>query len=71
MMPQVKSWADDLRAAFGAALIDAELRKSGYFASEGGRTIDTRKPLGASVIAASDMVLGPAPVVASGKRHAR
>lgn len=42
-MPNVKRWADDLRGAFGAAEIQAALKSQGYYASEGGRVIDTRK----------------------------
>ncbi len=45
-MPQVKRWADDLRAVFGAAEFDAGLRQFGYLADEGGRRIDTRKEPG-------------------------
>lgn len=41
-LPTVKAWADQLRAAFGAADFDAGLRQFGYFASEGGKTLDTR-----------------------------
>lgn len=42
-MPSVKCWADDLRAAFGAAEMQEALKSQGYYASEGGRVIDTRK----------------------------
>lgn len=42
-MPTVKAWADDLRAVFGAAEINAGFKSLGYFASEGGRVIDTRR----------------------------
>lgn len=42
-MPNVKRWADDLRAVFGAAEIQEALKSQGYYASEGGRVIDTRK----------------------------
>lgn len=42
-MPSVARWADDLRAAFGADEFNAGLRSQGYYASDGGRTIDTRK----------------------------
>ena len=56
-MPMVKTWADDLRAAFGAAEFDAGLRECGSFACEGGRTLDTRKPLGTTEIPASALVI--------------
>ena len=56
-MPTVKAWADDLRAAFGAAEFDAGLRTLGYFAQENGRTIDTRKPSGGTEVQASAMVI--------------
>lgn len=42
-MPSVKRWADDLRAAFGATEVQEALKSQGYYASEGGRVIDTRK----------------------------
>ncbi len=42
-MPTIKRWADDLRAAFGAAEVQDALKSQGYYASEGGRVIDTRK----------------------------
>lgn len=42
-MPTVKLWADDLRAVFGADEMRDALKSQGYYASEGGRTIDTRK----------------------------
>lgn len=58
-MPSVKRWADDLRAAFGADEMQAAMRSQGYYASEGGRTIDTRKPTNGTLVAASDMVIGP------------
>ena len=70
-MPTVKRFADDLREAFGAAEIDAALREQGYYASEGGRTIDTRKPLGSREIAATDMVIGPAPAIDTRVRRGR
>ncbi len=58
-MPTVKRWADDLRAAFGADEMQAAMKSQGYYASEGGRTIDTRKPIGGTLISAADMVIGP------------
>lgn len=42
-MSNVKRWADSLRAVFGAAEIQEALKSQGYYASEGGRVIDTRK----------------------------
>ena len=68
-MPTVKRWADDLRAVFGAADIQAAMRDLGYYASEAGRTIDTRKPLGSVEVVAT-----PAPgvvVVTTGAARGR
>ena len=56
-MPTVKAWADDLRGVFGAAEFDAGLREGGFLAIEGGRTVDTRKPLGSIEIPASALVI--------------
>lgn len=58
-MPTVKRWADDLRAAFGAAEFDASLRGQGYYAREGGRTVDTRKEKLSVGVTADAMVIGP------------
>lgn len=41
-MPTVAAWANDLRAVFGTDEINDALHRHGYYASEGGRTIDTR-----------------------------
>lgn len=56
-MPNVKRWADDLRAVFGAAEIDAALRAQGFYASEAGRVLDTRTPLGSREVCAAQMVI--------------
>ncbi len=58
-MPQVKRWADDLRAVFGAAEFDAGLRQFGYLAEEGGRRFDTRKEPG--LVAVIPVLPMPAP----------
>lgn len=42
-MPTIKRWADDLRSVFGAAEIQEALKSQGYYATEAGRVIDTRK----------------------------
>lgn len=71
-MSTVSAWADDLRAVFGVAEMNEALRKSGYMASENGRTIDTRKLLAGVEISARDMVIRPLPdVVASPIAKAR
>lgn len=57
-MPTVARWADDLRAAFGADDFNAGLRSQGYLASEGGRTIDTRKLKLGEGIPLSRLVVG-------------
>lgn len=66
-MPTVKRWADELRAVFGAAEVQAGFKSQGYYASEGGRVIDTRPARGA-MVSVADMVLAlpdaePAPMV--------
>ncbi len=58
-MPTVKRWADELRAVFGAGEVQAGFKALGYYASENGRTIDTRKPSGGTLVSAADMVIGP------------
>lgn len=58
-MPTVKRWADDLRAAFGADEIQAALKSQGYYASEGGRTVDTRVVKFSEGIPVSQLVVGP------------
>jgi len=60
-MPNVKRWADDLRDVFGVEEMNEALRKSGYMAREGGRTIDTRTLLAGAEISAAQMVIGPLP----------
>lgn len=52
-MPTVAAWANDLRAVFGTAEMQTALRDLGYYASEGGRVIDTRKLLGSTIVTAS------------------
>ena len=64
-MPTVKRWADDLRAVFGHAEMQAAMRDQGYFASEGVRTIDTRKPAPGTWVTP---VLPPPVVVVGAKR---
>jgi hypothetical protein len=49
-MPQVKAWADELRSVFGVDTINAGLRQHGYYASEGGVTVDTRKEKGGTAV---------------------
>ena len=57
-MPFVARCADDLRAAFGVDEFNAGLRSQGYYASEGGRTIDTRKLKLGEGIPLSRLVVG-------------
>lgn len=70
-MPTVKRWADDLRGAFGVQEMNEALRKSGYFASENGRVIDTRTLLGGAEICAAQMVIGPLPDIVVGAKRGR
>lgn len=58
-MPTVSSWAEDLRAVFGRDEMQATLREQGYYASEGGRTIDTRKLKLGEGLSVSMLVIGP------------
>ena len=60
-MPTVKRWADDLRAVFGHAEMQEAMRTQGYLASEGGRPIDTRKPMPGTWV--SPALSGPVIVV--------
>lgn len=62
-MPTISALANDLRAAFGTADFDAGLRAQGYYAREGGRTIDTRKTILGEGIPVSRCVIGPPPVI--------
>lgn len=70
-MPTVAAWADDLRAAFGVEEFNAALRKSGYFASENGRAIDTRTLMYGAEISARDMVIRPLPELKVIAKHGR
>ena len=63
-MPLVTAFVDDMRAAFGKDVIDAQIRKAiveglpTFFASEGGRTVGVPLPaLQGTVISAADMVI--------------
>ena len=58
-MPTVSFWAEDLRAVFGRDEMQATLREQGYYASEGGRTIDTRKVKLGEGLPVSMRVIGP------------
>lgn len=58
-MPTISRWTDDLRAAFGRDEMQAALREQGYYASEGGRTIDTRKLKFGEGLPVSMLVIGP------------
>lgn len=44
-MPTIQRWANDLRSVFGVADMDSAMRQYGYYASEAGRVVDTRKPV--------------------------
>ncbi len=62
-MPTVAGWANDLRAVFGSDEINDALRQSGYYASEGGRTIDTRPRMRPSrEVSLADMVVIKSPL---------
>jgi hypothetical protein len=58
-MPTVKRWADDLRAVFGADEMRDALKSQGYYASEGGRTVDTRTVKLSEGVPVSHVVIGP------------
>lgn len=61
-MQTVGVWADALRAVFGADDFNAGLRQFGYFAREGGRTIDTRKlKLGVGIPVSALVISLPSP----------
>ena len=61
-MPQVTAWIDDLRAAFGAEAINAQIRAgmSGlptFHATEAGHSVGTPAPMRGTEISAAQMVL--------------
>lgn len=58
-MPIVSAWTNDLRAVFGRDEMQTALREQGYYASEGGRTIDTRKLKLGEGLPVSMLVIGP------------
>jgi hypothetical protein len=72
-MPTVAGWANDLRAVFGTDEINDALRQAGYYASEGGRTIDTRprnRPMREVSVAEMVVIKTPCPTKA-GSGNAR
>lgn len=68
-MPTISRWTNDLRAFFGHDEMQTALREQGYYASEGGRTIDTRKLKLGEGLPVSMLVIGP--VAAVQKKVAR
>lgn len=64
-MPLVTAWIDDLRAAFGADIIDSQIRAATrdglptFHASEAGRRIGVPLPAGGAAVSAADMVIIP------------
>jgi hypothetical protein len=71
-MPNVARWANELRAVFGVDEFNEGLRRYGYMASEGGRTIDTRSQRPMREVSLADMVVIKTPHPASaGKGSAR
>ena len=41
-MPTISAWANELRAVFGAAEINAAIRQHGYYARENGAEVGCR-----------------------------
>lgn len=68
-MPTIARWTNDLRAVFGHDEMQTSLREQGFYASEGGRTIDTRKLKLGDGLPVSMLVIGP--VAAVQKKVAR
>lgn len=58
-MPTVARWTNDLREVFGRDEMQTALREQGYYASEGGRAIDTRKLKLGEGLPVSMLVIGP------------
>ena len=58
-MPTIARWTNELREVFGRDEMQATLREQGYYASEGGRTIDTRKLKLGDGLSVSMLVIGP------------
>lgn len=80
-MPTVAAWIDDLRAAFGAEMIDAAIRagldgQPTFHAREGGREVGTPIPCDpakaisvADLITAGLLVTGKTNQPMKGRRH--
>lgn len=61
-MPLVATFVDDLRAAFGAEVINTSIKRGmagepGFFAAEHGATVGTRFPAGGGFVSADKMNL--------------
>ncbi len=66
-MPLVTAWIDDLRGAFGAEIIDGQIRAATrdglptFYASEAGKTVGVPMPVlrGTEISAAQMVILRP------------
>lgn len=63
-MPTVRAWVDDLRVAFGADLIDGQIRAGMrgdpvFCAAEGGRSVGSPVPTPPGVKLADMVIYGP------------
>lgn len=72
-MPQVSAFIDDMRAAFGADVINAEIRKGingvpGFWASENGVEVGTRAVERGTEVDGTQMVLESIAKLVPGKR---
>ena len=73
-MPLVTAWVDSLRAAFGADLIDGQIRAATrdglptFYASEDGHRIGVPLPAGGVAISVADMVVIPPEKPANARR---
>ncbi len=62
-MPLVAAWIDDLRAAFGADIIDGQIRAATrdglptFYASEAGRSIGVPMPARGTAVGLANMVI--------------
>lgn len=62
-MPKVAAWIDDLRAAFGAEIIDAQIRAATrdglptFHATEAGHSVGVPLPAVRREVCAADMVI--------------
>ncbi|MBK6403484.1 MAG: hypothetical protein IPN12_00240 [Rhodocyclaceae bacterium] len=58
-MPTISAWANELRAVFGAAEINAAIRQHGYYARENGAEVGCRADLSNAVSLEHMVIIRP------------